>query len=73
MITRFPDCGHQAPWVAGDEVYGGNPTLRAALEDRATGYVLAVAGTHGLAGLYEHLLRLRPGPDDLIPLTCNEI
>ncbi|MER7694524.1 IS701 family transposase [Streptomyces sp. NPDC097610] len=44
MITRFLDSGHQAPWVAGDEVYGGN--LRAALEDRATGYVLAVARTH---------------------------
>ncbi|SCF82543.1 SRSO17 transposase [Streptomyces sp. MnatMP-M17] len=46
MITRFLDSGHQTPWVAGDEVYGGNPTLRAALEDRATGYVLAVARTH---------------------------
>ncbi|MEV6739479.1 IS701 family transposase [Streptomyces sp. NPDC051104] len=46
MIMRFLDSGHQAPWVAGDEVYGGNPALRAALEDRATGYVLAVARTH---------------------------
>lgn len=46
MITRFLDSGHHAPWVAGDEVYGGNPTLRAALEDRVTGYVLAVARTH---------------------------
>ncbi|MFC9245029.1 IS701 family transposase [Streptomyces sp. NPDC057136] len=46
MITRFLDSGHHAPWVAGDEVYGGNPTLRAALEERATGYVLAVARTH---------------------------
>jgi SRSO17 transposase len=46
MITRFLDAGHQAPWVAGDEVYGGNPKLRTALEDRGTGYVLAVARTH---------------------------
>ena len=25
MITRFLEAGHHAPWVAGDEVYGGNP------------------------------------------------
>lgn len=43
MITRFLDAGHHAPWAAGDEVYGGNPKLRAALEERGTGYVLAVA------------------------------
>lgn len=43
MVTRFLDAGHQAAWVAGDEVYGGNPRLRAALEERGTGYVLAVA------------------------------
>ncbi len=46
MIGRFLDAGHQAPWVAGDEVYGGNPTLRGALEERGCGYVLAVARTH---------------------------
>lgn len=46
MITRFPDSGHHAPWVAGGEVYGGNRTLRAALEERATGYALAVARTY---------------------------
>jgi hypothetical protein len=43
MIARFLDAGHHALWVAGDEVYGGNPKLRAALEERGTGYVLAVA------------------------------
>jgi SRSO17 transposase len=46
MIGRFLDAGHRAPWVAGDEVYGGNPHLRAALEKRGCGYVLAVARTH---------------------------
>ncbi|GFE18747.1 hypothetical protein Sgleb_67940 [Streptomyces glebosus] len=46
MISRFLDAGHQAAWVAGDEVYGGNPKLRAALEERGTGYVLAVACSH---------------------------
>jgi SRSO17 transposase len=46
MVTRFLDAGHRAAWVAGDEVYGGNPTLRTALEERGTGYVLAVACSH---------------------------
>ncbi|MBB5792358.1 SRSO17 transposase [Streptomyces caelestis] len=46
MITRFLDAGHHASWVTGDEVYGGNPKLRAALEKRGTGYVLAVACSH---------------------------
>ncbi|WP_436843382.1 IS701 family transposase [Streptomyces narbonensis] len=45
-VTRFLDAGHRAAWVAGDEVYGGNPRLRAALEERGTGYVLAVACSH---------------------------
>ncbi|MET7609354.1 IS701 family transposase [Streptomyces avermitilis] len=46
MVARFLDAGHRAAWVAGDEVYGGNPTLRTALEERGTGYVLAVAYSH---------------------------
>ncbi|TJZ94574.1 IS701 family transposase [Actinacidiphila oryziradicis] len=46
MVTRFLDAGHRAAWVAGDGVYGGNPTLRTALEERGTGYVLAVACSH---------------------------
>ncbi|WP_425413431.1 transposase [Nonomuraea maritima] len=43
MIGRFLDAGHRVGWVAGDEVYGGNPKLGAALEERQVGYVLAVA------------------------------
>lgn len=43
MIERFLDAGHQVAWVTGDEVYGGNPKLRSALEERGLGYVLAVA------------------------------
>lgn len=46
MVARFLDAGHRAPWVAGDEVYGGNPKLRTALEERGTGYVLAVPCSH---------------------------
>jgi SRSO17 transposase len=46
MVARFLDAGHQAAWVTGDEVHGGNPKLRGALEERGTGYVLAVACSH---------------------------
>ncbi|GGW72558.1 transposase [Streptomyces xantholiticus] len=46
LITRTLDAGIHAAWVTGDEVYGANPHLRAALEARQTGYVLAVACDH---------------------------
>ncbi|WP_406447027.1 IS701 family transposase [Streptomyces sp. NBC_01613] len=46
MVARFLNADHQAAWVAGDEAYGGNPKLRTALEQRGTGYVLAVACSH---------------------------
>ena len=46
MITRSLDAGTPARWVAGDEVYGADPGLRRELEDRRTGYVLAVACSH---------------------------
>jgi SRSO17 transposase len=42
MITRALDAGVSARWVAGDEVYGADPTLRAELEARRVGYVLAI-------------------------------
>jgi SRSO17 transposase len=43
MIERAMTAGVPFYWVAGDEVYGGNPKLRAWLEDQQIGYVLAVA------------------------------
>ncbi|MDH6221801.1 SRSO17 transposase [Streptomyces pseudovenezuelae] len=43
MIERFLDAGHHVGWITGDEVYGGNPKLRTALQERGIGYVLAVA------------------------------
>lgn len=46
MITRALDAGVPAAWVTGDEVYGANPGLRAELEARGIGYVLAVACDH---------------------------
>ena len=42
MILRALAAGVPAEWVAGDEVYGNDPHLRTALEDRGVGYVLAV-------------------------------
>jgi SRSO17 transposase len=46
MITRALDAGVPAAWVAGDQVYGADPRLRAELEARGVGYVLAVACDH---------------------------
>ncbi|WP_079058188.1 IS701 family transposase [Streptomyces cellostaticus] len=43
MITGALDAGIGASWVTGDEAYGQDPGLRALLESRAIGYVLAVA------------------------------
>jgi SRSO17 transposase len=45
MIARALDAGIPAGWVAADEVYGADPGLRADLEARQVGYVLAVART----------------------------
>ncbi|MEU1801225.1 transposase [Streptomyces sp. NPDC019937] len=43
MITGALDAGITASWVTGDEAYGQDPRLRAALEARGVGYVMAVA------------------------------
>jgi SRSO17 transposase len=49
MIGRALDAGTPAAWVTGDEVYGADPGLRADLERRRIGYVLAVAASHRVA------------------------
>ena len=49
MIGRALDAGIPAAWVTGDEVYGADPGLRADLERRRVGYVLAVAASHQVA------------------------
>jgi SRSO17 transposase len=46
MLARALDAGVPAAWVTGDEVYGADPKLRAELEARGIGYVLAVACNH---------------------------
>lgn len=42
MLSRALNAGVAARWVAGDEVYGADPLLRAELESRRVGYVLAI-------------------------------
>jgi SRSO17 transposase len=46
MIERVMDGGTPAAWVAGDEVYGNDPALRAAIAGQGLGFVLAVAKSH---------------------------
>ena len=48
MLIRALDAGVPAAWATGDEVYGADPDLRAALEGRRVGYVLAIAGNRRL-------------------------
>ncbi len=43
MITAALDAGVSTSWVTGDEAYGQDPGLRADLEARGVGYVLAVS------------------------------
>ena len=42
MLTRALAAGVPARWVAGDEVYGADPDLRAELEAHQVGYVLGI-------------------------------
>src|SRR5512132_2388016 len=65
MIRRALDAGVPASWVAGDEVYGADPRLRAELQARQIGYVLAVACHHrvrfgGITCRVDELLRWVP-------------
>lgn len=75
-----PSRGWPAAWVTGDEVYGADPGLRAELERRRIGYVLAVAATPPGGHRCGHLCRAaatehtrHPPPPDQIPLVRNEI
>ena len=43
LITRAVEAKVPAAWVAGDEVYGADPRLRAAIRGHRLGYVLAIS------------------------------
>lgn len=43
MLSRAVEAGVPAGWVAGDEVYGGNPALRKRIRELKLGYVLMIA------------------------------
>jgi SRSO17 transposase len=43
MLSRAVEAGVPASWVAGDEVYGGNPVLRKRIRELKLGYVLMIA------------------------------
>jgi SRSO17 transposase len=43
LIDHAVHAGVPAAWVAGDEVYGADPKLRAAVRGHGLGYVLAVS------------------------------
>lgn len=43
MITRAVEAKTPCAWVAGDEVYGADPTLRKTIRGHGIGYVLQVA------------------------------
>jgi SRSO17 transposase len=49
MIDRAVTGGAAARWVAGDEVYGNDPGLRAGIAGHGLGFVLAVAKDHPIA------------------------
>ncbi len=66
MITRAMDAGVPAAWVTGDEVYGADPGLRASLERRGMGYVLAVAKDHHALTGWVRCARTR-SPSDCRP------
>jgi SRSO17 transposase len=46
MLARALDAGVPAAWCTADEFYGGDQYLRADLQARGIGYVLAVAKSH---------------------------
>jgi SRSO17 transposase len=67
MIERAVAAGTPAAWVAGDEVYGADPRLRAKVRELGLGYVLQVAANRRV--------RTHAGPmrvDAIAALLANE-
>ncbi|WP_420719399.1 IS701 family transposase [Streptomyces sp. RTd22] len=79
MITGALDAGITASWVTGDEAYGQDPRLRAALEARGVGYVMAVACSmrvminHGRTAVRADIIAGRlPPPHGLATAQCRQ-
>src|SRR5690349_7078279 len=48
LLARAIAAGVPAGWATGDEVYGADPRLRAAIRGHGLGYVLAIAANRGV-------------------------
>jgi SRSO17 transposase len=68
MIARAVTAGVPAAWVAGDEVYGADPTLRRTVRELGLGYVLQVAANRRVP-THEGPLRVDATPA-LLPDTA---
>jgi SRSO17 transposase len=84
ILTDLHAAGLLPPWVTGDEVYGGDKTLRGFCEEHRVGYVFGVpACAMTAAAMRQTTNTLAPppaSPDDippedpgLIPLTVAEV
>lgn len=65
LIARAVQANVPAGWVAGDEVYGADPHLRAAVRGHGLGYVLAIATNRRVPMLpvpRRQTARTDPGP-----------
>lgn len=58
MIAHALAAGAACAWVSGDEVYGNNSKLRAWLEEKQLGYVMAVACDQRMRWPYQQLRRV---------------
>jgi SRSO17 transposase len=71
MLDRALDAGVPAGWVTGDEVYGQHYRLRARLEERGMGYVLAVPVTQRVIAMLDDKLVERRA-DQLIAILPGQ-
>lgn len=71
MLDRAIDGGVPAGWVTGDEVYGQHYRLRARLEQRGMGYVLAVPVNQRVIAMLDGAIVERRA-DQLIPTIAAQ-
>ncbi|MFF5189396.1 transposase [Streptomyces sp. NPDC000345] len=73
MLAAALDAKVGARWVTGDEAYGQAPQLRAALEARDTGYVMAVACSTRVRTNAGRTLPARTPPPDACPPSPGSV